>query len=110
MLESILFPHYCCNLVYRFGNIDCPDEILLEIFKLYIAEHVDEEGWEMLVHMCQRWRYVTFAAPRCLGLQIICTAKTQARTMLDVWPALPILIWVVNVKVQYLKVRLALKV
>ena len=85
--------------LYDIGKVTIkmlPDEILLEIFELYIAEHVDEEGWEMLVHVCQRWQYVTFAAPRRLGLQIICTAKTQARTMLDVWPALPILIWVVK--------------
>jgi hypothetical protein len=73
-----------------------PDEILLEIFELYIAELVDEEGWETLLHVCRRWRHVTFAAPRGLGLRIVCTAETQARTMLDVWPALPILIRVVD--------------
>ena len=73
-----------------------PDEILLEIFDFYIAELVDEEGWETLVHVCRRWRHVTFAAPRRLELRIVCTAETQARTMLDVWPALPILIRVVD--------------
>jgi hypothetical protein len=79
-----------------------PDEILLEIFELYIAELVDEEGWEILLHVCRRWRHVTFAAPRRLQLQIVCTAKTQARTMLDVWPALPILIRVVDLDDEYL--------
>ena len=73
-----------------------PDEVLLEIFELYVAELGDEEDWEMLLHVCRRWRHVAFAAPRRLELRIVCTAGTPARKMLDVWPALPILIRVVE--------------
>jgi len=48
--------------------------------------------WEILVHVCQRWRYVVFAAPRLLDLRLVCTAGTPVDRILDVWPVFPIVI------------------
>ena len=63
-----------------------PDEVLLEILELYIAELDEEEDWETLLHVCRRWRWrhIAFAAPGRLELRVVCTAGTQARTTLDV--------------------------
>jgi len=86
---------YLCDI----GNatIDMlPDEVLVEIFELYIEELGDEEDWETLLHVCRRWRQIAFAAPRRLELRIVCTAGTPARALLDVWPTLPILVRVVG--------------
>ena len=44
------------------------------------------------MHVCQRWRSVVFASPCRLYLRLVCTDKTPARSTLDVWPALPIVI------------------
>ncbi len=51
------------------------------------------EGWQSLVHVCRRWRNVVFGSPRRLNLRLVCTPETRARDTLDVWPALPLLIW-----------------
>lgn len=71
-----------------------PDNVLLEIFSLYVdcAAGPYEDAWHTLVHICRRWRYVVFASPRRLDLQLRCTIKRSAQKMLDVWPALPIAI------------------
>ena len=68
-----------------------PDEVLLAIFDFYVGE-VPIGEWRMLVHVCQRWRSVTFGSPRRLELQLVCRARTPARDTLDVWPALPLFI------------------
>jgi hypothetical protein len=76
-----------------------PDDVLLEIFDQYMTElqiySYDDEhvrGWHMLVHVCQRWRYVVFDSPRRLDLRLLCTSTTPVTDMLDIWPALPIVI------------------
>src|SRR6266481_1436191 len=51
------------------------------------------EAWQSLVHVCRRWRNIVFGSPRRLNLRLICTPKTRVRDTLDVWPALPVLIW-----------------
>jgi hypothetical protein len=51
------------------------------------------EGWQSLVHVCQRWRCLVFASPRRLNLQLYCTPRTPARDRLDLWPALPLIIY-----------------
>ena len=51
------------------------------------------EAWQSLVHVCQRWRNLIFGSPRRLNLQLYCTPKSPARDTLDVWPALPLLIY-----------------
>jgi hypothetical protein len=73
-----------------------PDDVLLEIFDHYVIlsevyrQRVD--GWDKLVHVCQRWRYVVFDSPRRLDLRLLCTDRTPVGNMLDIWPALPIVI------------------
>jgi F-box-like len=75
-----------------------PDDILLEIFDIYVNENEDEyskkeiEEWQTLVHVCRRWRSVVFRSPRRLNLRLVCTSATPARDTLDVWPPLPLLI------------------
>jgi hypothetical protein len=74
-----------------------PDDVLLEIFDFYvILRHGYYEqcvdAWHTLVHVCQRWRYVVFDSPHRLDLQLLCTDRTPVTNMLDIWPALPIVI------------------
>jgi hypothetical protein len=69
------------------------NDVLLEIFFFYVDQAKMTEQWHTLVHVCQRWRYLVFARPRRLRLRLLCTEKTPVRKMLDVWPALPIVIW-----------------
>jgi len=66
-----------------------PNDVLLEIFELCVCR---AEAWETLVHVCRRWRYITFAASSRLELRLVCTTGTPAREMLDIWPKLPIVI------------------
>ena len=50
------------------------------------------EKWQLLVHVCQRWRTLVLLSPRRLNLQLFCTPQTPARDTVDVWPALPLTI------------------
>ena len=84
-----------CNVVPVTINT-LADEVLLNIFDFYVPEVDDEADWETLLHVCRRWRYIVFSASHRLKLRIVCTAGTPARTIVDVWPALPIVIWVVK--------------
>ena len=69
-----------------------PDDVLLSIFDLCANEQEgwQKQVWETLVHVCRRWRSLVFGSPRSLNLQLICTSRTSARNMLDVWPPLPL--------------------
>ena len=75
-----------------------PDDVLLDIFELYVATHPLDwgkrvtEAWQLLVHVCQRWRNLVLGSPRRLNLQLFCTPKTPARDTLDIWPALPLVV------------------
>ena len=72
-----------------------PDEVLLEIFDYYVAEaekYRKYEEWEILVHVCQKWRYVVFCSPLHLNLRILCSAGTPVGEKLAVWPPLPLII------------------
>ena len=51
-----------------------------------------EDVWHTLVHVCQRWRFVVFASPRHLDLQILCRNGSPVEEYLDIWPQLPIAI------------------
>lgn len=75
------------------------EDVLLTIFD----QHLDEtwealpiksgiETCQSLVHVSRQWRSIVFGSPHRLNLQLICTARTPARAMLDVWPALPLFI------------------
>jgi hypothetical protein len=82
------------------------DDVLLEIFDLYLAkdentnpwygpgseEKHSYDAWYVLAHVCQRWRYVVFGSPRRLNLRLHCTRR-RVGEILGVWPAFPIVIW-----------------
>ena len=68
-----------------------PDNVLLEIFDLYVDQE-EIEAWQRLAHVCHRWRTVVFGSPCRLNLRLVCTPITPARDTLDVWPALPLFI------------------
>jgi len=44
------------------------------------------------VHVCQRWRNIVFASPRRLNLRLLCEDRKPVRKLLNIWPALPIVI------------------
>ena len=73
-----------------------PDDVLLEVFNLHgyydddVFGEEREKAWQTLVHVCRRWRWIVFGSPRRLNLQLVCTLRTPAKDMLDVWPALPL--------------------
>jgi hypothetical protein len=77
-----------------------PDDVLLGIFDIYVDESLyrpDEdkigvEMWQLLVHVCRRWRTLVLGSPRRLNLRLYCTPETPARDTLDVWPALPLIV------------------
>jgi hypothetical protein len=74
-----------------------PDDVLLEIFDFYLVEDPLRENnigaWQLLVHVCRRWRIVVFGSSRRLNLRLVCTPTTPVRDTLDIWPALPLLIY-----------------
>lgn len=70
-----------------------PDDILLVIFTFHVNHWAScEDHWHTLTHVCQRWRCVVFASPLRLNLRLLCTNRRSVKTMLDVLPALPIVI------------------
>jgi hypothetical protein len=56
------------------------------------TEFQNVNEWHTLVHVCRRWRDLVFASPRRLNLRLLCRKDTPVREMLDIWPALPIVI------------------
>ena len=68
-----------------------PDDVLLSVFDFYV-DQACTEAWQLLVHVCRRWRSVVFGSPCRLKLRLVCTPETPARRALDVWPPLPLLI------------------
>jgi hypothetical protein len=72
-----------------------PDDVLLEIFDLFVVESNGfeaEHWWRTLVHVCRKWRNVIFGSPHRLDLRLVCSDRTAVRETLDVWPPLPIVI------------------
>ena len=84
-----------------------PDDVLLEIFDFYTTimslhtwtgcplrcEKKRIDAWQTLVHVCRRWRSLVFISPRRLHLGLCCTPETPVRDKLDVWPALPLIVF-----------------
>jgi hypothetical protein len=75
-----------------------PDDVLLEIFDFYVngqsyGGKSGVEAWQSLIHVCRRWRSLVFRSPRRLNLQLYCSPETPAKDTLDIWPALPLLVW-----------------
>ena len=77
-----------------------PDDALLEIFDFcrrdydHVHRWISDVVWKwhILLHVCRRWRHITFASPLRLHLQILCTHGTPVRKSLDIWPTFPIVI------------------
>jgi hypothetical protein len=85
---------------------DLPDDDLLAIFNFYVFKYqaldlreLEEydmkrkmESWQLLVHVCRRWRGLVFGSPHRLSLQRFYTPGRSGRKFLDVWPVLPLVI------------------
>ena len=73
-----------------------PDDVLLQIFDSYLHEYPyvlsHTWAWRSLIHVCRQWRRVVFGSPRRLDLRLLCGYETRSRDMLDIWPALPLII------------------
>lgn len=79
----------------RVMSIDMlPDDVLVEIFD-FCSLDIDQwwHTWQTLVHVCRQWRHVVFGSPRRLNLQLVCSALTPTRDMLNIWPPLPLLVY-----------------
>jgi len=77
-----------------------PNEVLLDIFKFYVDMPCPDldtcsgmDSWQVLVHVCQRWRSLVFASPRRLDLELLCTNRRPVTKKLDIWPDLPIVVY-----------------
>ena len=71
------------------------DDVLLCIFDSYRRENEERDStwpWHELVNICKRWRKLVFGHAGHLNLQLVCKSKTDLKTALDIWPALPIFI------------------
>ncbi|KAI0279648.1 hypothetical protein BGY98DRAFT_1185931 [Russula aff. rugulosa BPL654] len=72
-----------------------PEEILLEIFDLYVdptRKYEGVEAWCTLVHVCRKWRNIVLESPLRLNLRIRCDPGIPVREKLDIWPALPVVV------------------
>ncbi|KAI9450491.1 hypothetical protein F5148DRAFT_589961 [Russula earlei] len=75
-----------------------PEDVIMRIFDFHvndvpIYDRNDQHRmakWRTLVHVCQRWRCLTFGSPRRLGLALEYTGKKPMEETMAVWPALPI--------------------
>ena len=68
------------------------DDALLAIFLSYLNQFRERESaWQMLVHVCRRWRHLVFAFPDYLNVRLRCNNKAKpVRETLSIWPVLPI--------------------
>jgi hypothetical protein len=94
----LLLNHVWTGQNYRHITIEMvPDDILLEMFDFYRLNAVQVARgrpwkWQCLVHVCRRWRYIVSNSPRCLDLRIIFKSTAPMKSILDLWPRLPIVI------------------
>jgi hypothetical protein len=72
-------------------NLKLHDDVLVEIFfYVNIKDGGNFNPWHTLVHVCRRWRYLVFAFPRRLNLQLEYCGHRPMSEVLDAWPILPI--------------------
>jgi len=72
-----------------------PDNVLLDIFDLCLCDPtgLSVSYWQILVHVCQKWRRTILASPRRLDLHLSCSSGTPVRTNLPFWPVtLPLIL------------------
>jgi hypothetical protein len=86
----------CCCVGQATAN-KLTDDALLDIFDFYLNDNIPDRfpnvgEWNILVHVCRRWRNLVFASPRRLNLGLFCSKRRPVRAMLDIWPALPMVI------------------
>jgi hypothetical protein len=100
-----------CDTIGQLVTIDVlPDDAFLAIFDFYVVGYQDQhfigdsellsdcdtkrkvESWQLLLHVCRRWRCLVFASPRRLNLRLFCKPDVPVRDKLDIWPALPLVI------------------
>jgi hypothetical protein len=98
LLDDVLLPVASARVTDPCGPA-LPNDVLLKIFDFYRAAQEGSrpyswwphpKAWYTLTHVCQRWRYIVFASPRCLKLCLLCTGRTPVREMLDISPPFPI--------------------
>ena len=84
-----------------------PHNVLLDTFEFYLGKYDADvfdhahnyDGWQTLVHVCLKWQCLVFASPHRLGLKLYCTPRRSVHSkMLDIWPALPIVMYAPNVE------------
>ncbi|KAH8980973.1 hypothetical protein EDB86DRAFT_3247810, partial [Lactarius hatsudake] len=71
-----------------------PDNVFLEIFDFYLHGSTmystgviqPRRKWQILIHVCQRWRRIIFESPRRLDLHLSCSYGTPVRQNLGSWP------------------------
>ena len=95
---------WCGHNVARVAIDTLPHAALLNIFYFYLEdeyvnpmEQIDKpprEVWRTLAHVCRKWRNIVFGSPHRLDLRVYCRASTPVTKMLDIWPNLPIVVWV----------------
>lgn len=75
------------------------EEVLLEIFDFYVynyprlGQSYRPHAWITLAHVCQGWRHIVLTSPRRLHLRLVVKGNRPVKEMLDIWSALPIVIW-----------------
>ena len=86
---------------------DLPDDVLLAIYDFYVVKYRTTprvlsdgrywkekiESWQLLVHVCRQWRGLVFGSPRRLDLRLYWIPGASSTKFLDVWPALPLIIY-----------------
>lgn len=84
---------------YRAGRMTIDvlsDDVLIYIFNFYrrgFKYHDLSWPWDVLIHVCQRWRHIIFAWPHHLDVLVNCHSGTHVAKAPHVWPGLPIGIW-----------------
>lgn len=95
---SITLQQLLTNLMRYIGRVTIdilPEEVLLDIFDLYVDPTRDcyrVEIWCTLVHVCRKWRNIVLESPLRLNLRIRCHPAIPAREKLDIWSDLPVVV------------------
>src|SRR5712672_578331 len=71
-----------------------PDDVLMEIFKLYVDRTIFtlRNTWHVLVNVCRRWRHLVYASPRRLDLRLTYCGHRPISEVLVAWPVLPVIL------------------
>ena len=67
----------------------CLRTVLDPYWFLHAWEHM--KAWQILVHVCRRWRHIIYASPLYFNLQLYCEWQTPF-TKLGRWPEFPLIV------------------